>query len=154
VRLEIGDSIHVDVQYRKDTNHGFVPASWQSVLLKSGTNEVLWAIRISVREFSLNEPSSANDFVFDFPTGTEVTDTSQSGPPFVYAIKEGGETRTVTRDERMVRQRWSDVMATEEGDLAVRRNTSNYYLTWGALAVLAVVTVLLALRLRRSRSGS
>ncbi|MBI1901290.1 MAG: hypothetical protein HYS13_09285 [Planctomycetia bacterium] len=151
VRLELGQRMHVEVHYETDRSGETIPKSWRYVLLQADGVAVRWSFAVAMREFAVNAPATAGDFSFEFPVGTEVVDLTKGPKPEVYVVREGRPNRVVTREERMTPQRFEDVLATESGDLARRRNALSYPVTAAVLGVLAIVTVVLALRLRRQR---
>jgi hypothetical protein len=70
----------LDVQYRKDERHGWLPVSWVQTDTAQQGGKVLSTTKAEVVKMKVNEPVSAEEFTIAFPEDAQVQDRTHRAP--------------------------------------------------------------------------
>ncbi|WP_146119120.1 hypothetical protein [Blastopirellula marina] len=140
-----------EISYRvDDVSQKMIPKSMKYVYLgpDGGYQNV---IESEVVSSTLNPVTHSGDFEVSFPVGSLVADFSVS-PKEMYILKEGGEKRTVTDDEKLRGATYDELLESESGEAGTSRQPSSsagplrWILLVGNGLLVACVTVYLLRR--------
>lgn len=137
--------ILLDIAYRNDPSHGWVPSSWDGRMLGTVTGQLQFSVSARVTDSEINVPIPREEFQFVFPPGTEVSDYRDQTH---YVLLENGRKRLITHEERNRRATYEEWLVTETGmaGLAVQRPWWRGWPAWLLLALVVVATGWLARR--------
>jgi hypothetical protein len=121
--------LQLDIAYATDPESGSVPQRWQFV--KRDTDGRLIASGHStVTNYALNCDVPEGTFEFEFPAGTEVTESGKRDP---YIVMPKGRKRAITAAERDRAATYEELLATPSGQARLvqpRRGTWVWNLLW------------------------
>lgn len=128
-----------NIKYEEDKHGWWVPNAWEYVVVnKNGA--VVSTANVHVQSVALNDCTD-DDFVTKFPPGCIVMDM-RPGPrnthgSYTYLLREDGERRQITYDERFVD--YETIKRTESGTGHLNESTFIRFLRkWGWLALLGI----------------
>jgi hypothetical protein len=139
-------ALEIVVEYSRDRDHGWLPASWNSISLFSD-GSVRESVALKVKHYRLNEEPGDELFEIESPPGTWVNNytTEES-----YILREGGEKRPVLPGE-FDGKNYETLLKT---DPPTTKTSGGWAIPVVVLVGLALVVALLVWRWRRGRATS
>jgi hypothetical protein len=145
----------IDVSHVLDKDHGWVPSGWRGLVKRSSDNGKSMALAESfvakVTSYQINAELDSQEFDISFPPNTWVEDqTHEEG----YIVKEGGQKRMITSEERRRNPSYQSLLKTESGraGLPVASN-SLFVVILSSLIGLGLIILIWCI-VRRRRRGS
>jgi hypothetical protein len=117
----------------------WIPVEWTFSMSQkdnAGHSRVMSVHAFKVTEFTLNEPVNPELFDFQFPVGTEVTDSTQGEPPLRYIVQAGRD-RPITEDELLRGARYTDLVEAPAGEALAPPRRYSIPWPWVAAFLLA-----------------
>jgi len=99
-----------DITYVKDAAYGYVPSSWQSIVIDTKTSCVRESDKARVDNYALSIPIDRTEFTFQFPPGTLVQDDRDGR---LWAVLEGDKVHHYSEEEMQRGATYEEIVEAE-----------------------------------------
>lgn len=132
------------VSYAQDPVWHWVPKTWNVTVIDPRTGKVVRAAVARVTKYDFNRDYSPQDFDFEFPVGTYLTDYRDHSTDYrdhsEYIVLANGGRRLITAAEKVRGATYDDFLRTESGQAGLSRTRS-----WLRPVILSVLVALAVL---------
>jgi hypothetical protein len=125
----------LDVRFRSDSKHGWVPESWDMVTY-AAPGKLQSSFSSKMTEYEFGATFQPGEFDIVFPPGARVSDMKSKKE---YVIKPDGEVRTILRED--LGATYEQLIKTAPGE-ALGKQPASVFSSFGLLHVLALMTVM------------
>ncbi len=142
-----GKTTTVDISYREDPSHGWVPSTWQSVAVGAISGRLFQQSNATITAWEINVDIAPSTFQLYFPTDTVVREGDDT-----YLVRRDGGRRRITDAEIRRGASYDEMLNTESGQAAIPGNASDFAGNWilvVAISLPLAISVLFLLRRRR-----
>lgn len=133
--------LQVDISYKLDQDNRWIPSEWTTKKMQPGNLRLRESTSAIVTAFEINPPLAPEDFLLNFPSGTEVVDYKEQ---INYIARENGDKRIITNEERLRDAQYCDFLSTDTGMAKIPlSHTRHVWLMVIGISLLAIVVLLM-----------
>jgi hypothetical protein len=138
------ERMRINCSYHRDPEHGWIPSSWE-VILVDRRQAIVESARGQMDRYEINCSVTEPDFQFTFPVGTEVTDNVQDA---IYIPQEGGSVTFITEQDQLAGRDYVTIIA------GIGRSRTVWWIVLSGAALMFLSALVYGVvRRRRSKEG-